>query len=232
MKTIGLIGGLSWESSAVYYRLINEMVRDRLGGSHSAQSLMYSVDFAVFDDLQHRGDWDTLTALMVDAGQRLKRGGADFLVICTNTMHKMADAVERQAGLPLLHIADAAAAAVKRDGLRKVALLGTRFTMEQDFYKRRLADNHGIDVLIPDPGERDAIHAIIYGELVRGKILPASRARVAAVIRRLQGLGAQGAVLGCTELPLLVTQSDSDIPVYDTMRLHAAAAVDRALDAQ
>lgn len=229
MKTIGLIGGLSWESSAVYYRLINEMVRDRLGGAHSAASLMYSVDFATFEDLQHRGEWDTLTGLMVDAGLRLKRGGADFIVICTNTMHKMAAAVETGSGLPLLHIADAAAAAIKSDEVRKVALLGTKFTMEQDFYRRRLADRHGIDVIIPDAAERDIIHSVIYGELVLGKVLPASRARVAAVIARLQGLGAEGVVLGCTELPLLITQSDCAIPVYDTMRLHAAAAVDLAL---
>lgn len=229
MKTIGLIGGLSWESSAVYYRLVNELVRDKLGGAHSAKCLMYSVDFAEFETLQHRDDWDTLAGLMVGAGLRLKRGGADFLLICSNTMHKLADTVELQTGLPLLHIADTAAAAVKRDGKRTVALLGTRFTMEQDFYKQRLADQHGIDVIVPDPGERELIHAVIYGELVVGKILPASRAKVAAIIRRLEGHGAEGVVLGCTELPLLISQQDCDSPVYDTMRLHAAAAVDRAL---
>jgi aspartate racemase len=229
MKTIGLLGGLSWESSAVYYRLINEMVREKLGGTHSAKIIMYSVDFAEFDTLQHQGEWEKLTGLMIDAGRRLKGGGADFMVICTNTMHKMADEVEGQVGLPLLHIADAAAAGIRKSGRRKVALLGTKFTMEQDFYKERLARNHGINVLVPAPAEREAVHAVIYGELVVGKVLAASREKIAGIIRRLQGMGAEGVVLGCTELPLLIKQADCDIPVYDTMSLHAAAAVEYAL---
>ena len=225
MKTIGLIGGLSWESSAVYYR-INELVRDKLGGTHSAKSIMYSVDFAEFEKLQHQGDWDTLTELMIDAGRRLKYGGADFLVICTNTMHKVADAVAGQTGLPLLHIADATANEIRRKQLRKVALLGTKFTMEQDFYKGRLVQTHGIEVVIPDEAERNMIHSVIYRELVQGKILAASREAFVKTIDRLQGLGAEGVVLGCTEIPLLICQRDSSLPIFDTTQIHAAAAVE------
>ena len=226
MKTIGLIGGLSWESSAVYYRIINELVRDKLGGTHSAKSIMYSVDFAEFEKLQHQGDWDTLTELMIDAGRRLKYGGADFLVICTNTMHKVADAVAGQTGLPLLHIADATANEIRRKQLRKVALLGTKFTMEQDFYKGRLVQTHGIEVVIPDEAERNMIHSVIYRELVQGKILAASREAFVKTIDRLQGLGAEGVVLGCTEIPLLICQRDSSLPIFDTTQIHAAAAVE------
>lgn len=229
MKTIGLIGGLSWESSAVYYRIINELVREKLGGTHSARIIMYSVDFAEFEQLQHQGDWDTLTKLMIEAGKRLKDGGADFIVICTNTMHKMADAVESQVGIPLVHIADAAAAEVKKRGLRKVALLGTKFTMEQDFYKDRLSKRHGIEVIIPDQIERDVIHSVIYNELVVGKILEQSRNQFLEIINRLHSQGANGIVLGCTEIPLLVCQEDSKIPILDTTFLHANAAVQFAL---
>ncbi|VBB07586.1 asp/glu racemase active site 2 [Lucifera butyrica] len=229
MKTIGLIGGLSWESSAVYYRLINELVRDKLGGAHSAKSIMVSVDFAEFEQLQHRGDWDKLTQLMITAGMRLKNGGADFIVICTNTMHKMADAVERQTGLPLLHIADAAAEEVKKKGLRKVALLGTQFTMEQEFYKGRLAEKHGIEVIIPEQSERELVHAVIYHELVLGKIVESSRKEFVKIIEHLETRGAEGIILGCTEIPLLVSQKDSPIPIFDTTQIHAAAAVEFSL---
>lgn len=229
MKTIGLIGGLSWESSAVYYRIINELVRDKLGGTHSAKNIMYSVDFSEFEQLQHQGDWDKLTDLMIDAGMRLKNGGAECIVICTNTMHKAADAVERKAGIPLLHIADAAATEVKKMGLRKVALLGTRFTMEQDFYKGRLLAKHGIEVLIPDQDERELIHSVIYNELVVGKILGSSREAFVKIIERMRHLGAEGVVLGCTEIPLLISQKDSAIPVFDTTQIHASAAVEFSL---
>lgn len=229
MKTIGLIGGLSWESSAVYYRIINELVRERLGGTHSARSIMYSVDFAEFEQLQHHGEWDKLTELMIDAGMRLKNGGADFLVICTNTMHKTAEAVENQVGIPLLHIADAAANEVKKMGLRKVALLGTRFTMEQDFYKARLQEKHGIEVVIPERDEREIIHSVIYEELVLGKVLDSSRETFVKIIGRMKTIGAEGVVLGCTEIPLLICQEDSSIPIFDTTRLHARAAVEFSL---
>ncbi|HWR10097.1 aspartate/glutamate racemase family protein [Sporomusa sp.] len=229
MKTIGLIGGLSWESSAVYYRIINELVRDKAGGTHSAKSIMYSVDFGEFEKLQHQGDWEKLTELMIDAGMRLKNGGADFIVICTNTMHKMAEAVESQVGIPVLHIADAAADEVKKRGLRKVALLGTKFTMEQDFYKGRLAQKHGIEVVIPDVDEREVIHSVIYHELVLGKILESSRQSFVKIIDHMNSLGAEGVVLGCTEIPLLIRQKDCIVPIFDTTQIHATAAVEFAL---
>ena len=229
LKTIGLIGGLSWESSAVFYRIINELVRDKLGSTHSAKSIMYSVDFEEFEKLQHQGDWDKLTELMVDAGMRLKNGGADFMVICTNTMHKMADEVESQVGIPLLHIADTAADEVKKKGLHKVALLGTKFTMEQDFYKGRLAQKQGIEVVIPEKAEREVIHSVIYHELVLGKILESSRESFVKIIEHMHSLGAEGVVLGCTEIPLLISQKDSTIPVFDTTQIHATAAVDFSL---
>jgi aspartate racemase len=229
MKTIGLIGGLSWESSAEYYRIINQLVREKLGGAHSAKSIMYSVDFAEVEKLQHQEDWAKLTDLMIDAGLRLKNGGADFIVICTNTMHKMADEVESKAGIPVLHIADAAAAEVKKQGLKKVALLGTKFTMEQDFYKGRLNEKHGIKVLIPDSAQREFIHSVIYHELVIGKILDTSRAAFLKTIEHLHSLGAEGIVLGCTEIPLLIKQSHCRVPIFDTTQIHAAAAVKLAL---
>jgi aspartate racemase len=229
MKTIGLIGGLSWESSAVYYRIMNELVRDQLGGTHSAKSLMYSVDFEEFERLQHLGDWQQLEKMMLDAGMRLKKGGADFIVICTNTMHKMADLLEQEVGLPVLHIADAAAAEVKKRGLRKVALLGTKFTMEEDFYKGRLAEKHGLEVLIPNEKEREVIHSVIYKELVVGKILASSRDEYRKIIETLHGRGAEGVILGCTEIPLLIGANDAAIPVFDTTQIHAAAAVEFAL---
>jgi aspartate racemase len=229
MKTIGLIGGLSWESSAVYYRIINELVRDKLGSTHLAKSIMYSVDFAEFEKLQHQGDWNKLMDLMIDAGMRLKNGGADFIVICTNTMHKVADEVERQVGIPLLHIADTAADEIKKRGLCKVGLLGTKFTMEQDFYKGRLAQEHGIEVVIPNQDERELIHSIIYHELVLGKILKSSREAFVKIIEHMRTLGAEGIVLGCTEIPLLISQKDSMVPIFDTTQLHAAAAVEFSL---
>ena len=229
MKTIGLIGGMSWESSAQYYRAINNTVRERLGGVHSAQSLMYSVDFGEIERLQHAGDWEALSERMVDASKRLERGGADFVVICTNTMHRMADEVAGNLTIPLLHIADPTAERIKADGINKVGLLGTAFTMEQDFYKGRLAHEFGIDVLIPDEADRETVHRVIYEELVVGRIEESSRKAYREVIGRLVDQGAAGIILGCTEIMLLVKPEDSKVPIYDTTTLHALAAVDLAL---
>lgn len=228
MKTIGLIGGMSWESSAEYYRIINRDVQRRLGGVHSARSLMLSVDFGDIETLQHAGDWDALTAEMVAAAQSLERGGADFIVLCTNTMHRMAGAMEAGVAIPLLHIVDPTAEALKGAGVQKVGLLGTAFTMEQDFYKGRFA-GHGFEVLIPEAEDRATIHRIIYEELVCGEIREPSRAAYRAVIARLVSAGAEAIILGCTEIMLLVRAEDSAVPLFDTTNLHAMAAVDRAL---
>jgi aspartate racemase len=229
MKTIGLIGGMSWESSIEYYRIINESVKARLGDLHSADCLMYSVDFAEIEALQHQGDWEQLTREMISAAQRLERGGAACLVICTNTMHKMADAIQSAIQIPLLHIADAAGAAIQDKGLTTVGLLGTRFTMEGDFYSGRLAEKFGLQVLIPEEADRETVHRVIYNELVKGEIREESQQRFLAVIERLQDRGAQGIILGCTEIPLLVKPSDVSVPIFDTTQLHAEAAVAWAL---
>lgn len=229
MRTIGLLGGMSWESSAHYYRLINQEVRRRLGGNHSARSLMLSVDFAGIEALQHAGDWDALTGQMVAAAQQIERGGADMLLICTNTMHLMADAVANAITIPLLHIADPAGQAVRQQGLTRVGLLGTAFTMERGFYADRLRDHHGIEVVIPGNDDRAEVHGIIYEELVRGIINPLSRATFRGVMQRLADDGAQAIILGCTEIMLLVDASDSALPLFDTTTLHALAAVDAAL---
>jgi len=229
MKTIGLLGGMSWESSIEYYRIINETVKDRLGGLHSAQCLMYSVDFAEVERLQHADEWEALTLLMIEGMQRLARSGADCLVICTNTMHRMAPEIQAAIDLPLLHIADATADAIKAQGLHTVGLLGTRFTMEGDFYRGKLTLDHGLQVLIPDETERETVHRIIYSELVQGQIRAESRLAFQNVIAGLQAKGAQGVILGCTEIPLLIRQSDVSIPIFDTTRIHAEAAVDWAL---
>ena len=228
-KLIGLIGGMSWESSAQYYRLINEGVRDRLGGTASARILMWSFDFAKIEALQHAGDWDALAGEMVDAAKALRKGGADFLVLCTNTMHRCAWAIDAAVKTPLLHIADPTAAAIQAAGLTRVGLLGTAFTMEQDFYRGRLEDKFGLEVLVPDAQDRKAVHDIIYRELVTGQVLDASRQVYREVIARLVARGAQGIILGCTEIMLLIGQDDSPVPIFDTTTLHAMAAVDRAL---
>ena len=228
-QVIGLLGGMSWESSAQYYRLINEGVRTRLGGLHSARCLMWSFDFAEVEALQHAGRWDDATALLIDAARRLEHGGADFLVICTNTMHRMADAVQAATGIPLLHIADPTAERVKAAGFTRVGLLGTAFTMEQDFYRGRLTRDHGLDVLVPGEMDRATVHRVIYDELVQGRAEPASRDAYRAIIARLVERGAEAIILGCTEIMLLVTDADSSVPLFDTTSIHAEAAVERAL---
>jgi aspartate racemase len=230
-KIIGLIGGMSWESSAQYYRLINEGVRDRVGGVASARTLMWSFDFAEIEALQHAGDWDALAGQLVTAAKALEKGGADFLVLCTNTMHRCAWAIDAAVKIPLLHIADPTAAAIQAAGLTKVGLLGTAFTMEQAFYRGRLEEKFGLEVLIPEADDRAAVHGIIYRELVTGQVLDASREVYRAVIQRLVERGAQGIILGCTEIMLLIGEADSPVPVFDTTTLHATAAVETALGA-
>ena len=229
MRTIGLLGGMSWESSALYYRVVNEAVRDRLGGTRSARCLLWSADFAEVEALQEAGDWDGAGRLLADAAARLESAGADLLVLCTNTMHEVAGAIEAAVGVPLLHIADAAAAAVRADGVGTVGLLGTAFTMERDAYRGVLERRHGLDVLVPPPSDRADVHRIIYEELVRGVVRDDSRERYLQVIADLVGRGAEGVLLACTEIELLVGPDDADVPLYETARLHALAAVDVAL---
>jgi len=228
MKTIGLIGGMSWESSAQYYAIINRAVRDRLGGSHSAKILMHSLDFGEIERLQHDGDWSSLTVQMADVAKRVQAGGADCVLICSNTMHLMADAMAAEIAIPLLHVVDPTSAAIVKAGLKRVGLLGTAFTMERPFYRDRLAAA-GLEVLIPSDADRREVHRVIYEELVAGKFEPISRQIYREVIARLVERGAQAIVLGCTEIMLLVDQSDSSVPLFDTTSLHALAAVDLAL---
>lgn len=228
MKTIGMIGGLSWESSIEYYRVINETVRETLGGLHSAQCLMYSFDFAEIEALQHEGRWDEATGRMVEAAERLERGGADFVIICSNTMHKMADAVQAAISIPLLHIADPTADAIKAQGYSTIGLLATRFTMEQDFYRQRLVAQ-GLRVLVPDAPQREDIHRIIYDELCMGIVTDDSRARYQAVIADLKQRGAEAVILGCTEIGLLIKPEHSVLPTFDTTLIHAQSAVAYAL---
>ena len=229
MKTIGLIGGMSWESSIEYYRIINETVRSRLGGLHSARSVMYSVDFAEIEALQHQERWTEATAMMVEAAQHVEDGGADLVIICTNTMHKMADEVQEHIQIPLLHIADATAARIKAQGLKTIGLLGTRFTMEEDFYRGRLIERHGLEVVIPAEEEREVVHRVIYDELCIGEIRPSSREQYVGIMEHLVENGAEGIILGCTEIGLLVGGKDSRVPLFDTTQIHAEAAVEYAL---
>ncbi|MCY4071137.1 MAG: aspartate/glutamate racemase family protein [Chloroflexi bacterium] len=231
MKTIGLIGGLSWESSIEYYRIINQETQKRLGGIHSAKCLMHSFDFAEIESLQESGDWDAARERMIAAAQNLEGAGANCIVICSNTMHRMAGDVAAAVDLPLVHIADATAEVILGDGLRSVGLLGTRYTMEQDFYKGRMTERFGLHVRIPDAAGRDIVHGIIYEELVRGLIKPESRALYQAVIEQLRRDGAEAVILGCTEIGLLIKPQDCPIPSYDTTYLHALAAVEWALGA-
>ncbi len=230
MQTIGLIGGMSWQSTVPYYRHINEVIRARLGGLHSARVIVYSVDFHDIERLQHAGRWDEAGALLADAAQSLARAGADFLVLGTNTMHRVAPAIEAAVTIPLLHIADPTARAIKSDGLTTVGLLGTRFTMEQDFYRGRMEATHGMTVLVPDSADRETMHRIIYDELCMGVVNAASRDAYRAIIARLVDRGAQAVILGCTEISLLVGPADATVPLYDTTALHAQAAADRALE--
>jgi aspartate racemase len=229
MKTIGLIGGMSWESSAHYYRIINQATRARLGGVHPARSLMLSVDFAEVERLQHGGEWPALASMLIEAARQLERGGADLLLICTNTMHLLADELEAHIDVPLLHIVDPTARAVCSAGHAKVGLLGTAFTMEQAFYRGRLANSFGLEVVIPDNADRAELHRIIYAELVAGQVLDSSRASCRAIIGRLVAQGAEAVILGCTEIMLLVRPEDSAVPLYDTTAIHAEAAVERAI---
>lgn len=228
MKTIGLLGGMSWESSADYYRIVNERVRDTVGGLHSACCVLYSVDFAEIERMQVAGRWDDAADVLLEAGRALERAGADFVVLCTNTMHKVADALEQGLRIPLLHLADATAAAVIGAGVKRVGLLGTGFTMEQDFYTGRL-EKHGLEVLVPDADDRADVHRIIYKELVLGMVSDTSREVYRDVIHRLVDAGAEGVIYGCTEIELLVGPEDSPVPTFPTTRLHAELAVDYAL---
>ena len=229
MKTIGLLGGMSWESTLTYYRAVNEGVKQRLGGLHSAKIVLYSVDFDPIEKLQHSGDWDGTAEILSDAARRIEAGGADFLLICTNTMHKVADRVAAAVKIPLLHIADATGEVLRKAGIQRVGLLGTAFTMEQDFYKGRLAEQYGLDVLIPDETDRRRVHEVIYKELCLGEIRPDSRQAFVEIVGRLAAQGAQGVILGCTEIGLLIRQTDTAVPLYDTTFIHAQRAVEMAL---
>lgn len=229
MKRIGLIGGMSWESSIEYYRIINQEINTALGGVHSAKSVMVSLDFGEIEALQMEGDWKEATQIMIRSAREVEKAGADFVLICTNTMHLMAEEVQANIDIPLLHIADATARAIKEKNLNTVGLLGTRFTMKKDFYRGRLEKEHKLQVLIPDQPGREQVHRVIYEELVQGEIMDNSRDKYLAVIKSLISEGAQGIILGCTEIGLLVKQSDVPVPVFDTMEIHALAAVDAAL---
>lgn len=229
MKTIGLIGGMSWESSIEYYRIINEAARARLGGLHSAKSLMVTVDFAEIEKLQHEDRWDEAAQILIRCAHDLEKGGADFIVLCTNTMHKLADQLTANVKIPFLHIADATAEKVRAAGIQHIGLLGTRFTMEHDFYKGRLIHNYGLDVLVPNQEDRDVIHRVIYDELVQGRTLDSSRSEYRRILENLAEQGAQGIILGCTEIELLVSQADSPLPLFPTTTIHALAAVEYAL---
>lgn len=229
MKTIGLIGGMSWESTALYYRQINETIREHMGGCHSAKIILYSVDFHDVERLQHAGNWEGAGALLADAARSLESAGADFLVLCTNTMHKIGPAIEAAVRIPLFHIADPTALAIKHAGYSMVGLLGTRFTMEQDFYRDRLRECHGLRVLIPVQEDRDLIHRVIYEELCLGKVVPESRVQYRGVMADLAAQGAQAIILDCTEISLLVDQRDSTVPLFDTTGIHARTAAELAL---
>lgn len=232
MKTIGLIGGMSWESSLEYYRIMNEKVKEELGGYHSAKCLMYSVNFEEVKQLQYSGNWEAATDLLVQVAEQVERGGADCLLICTNTMHLMADEIQANIHIPLIHIADVTGEKIKEQKLRKVGLLGTRFTMEQDFYRTRLLDKHGIEVIIPEETDREEVHRIIYEELILGKIEPSSKESYKRMMQKLVEQGAEGIILGCTEIMLLIHEGDCPVPMFDTTRIHAEAGVAFALQNQ
>lgn len=229
MKTIGLIGGMSWESTASYYQALNQEIKTQLGGLHSAKIVLYSVDFAEIETLQHQGEWNKTADILGNAAKAVEAAGADFFLICTNTMHKVAPQVSQHVAIPLLHIADATAQQLKGNGISKVGLLGTKFTMEQTFYKGRLQDNFDIEVIVPNEHDRHIIHQVIYDELCLGEIKEASRQHYLAIINKLFNEGVQAIILGCTEIALLVNQNDTDVPLFDTTRIHAHKAVEYAL---
>ena len=229
MKTIGLIGGMSWESSIEYYRIINQTTQAKLGGLHSAKSLMVSIDFSEMEILQHEARWPEAARMLVESAKNLENGGADFIVLCTNTMHKVADDIQAGVKIPLLHIADATAQVVKDSGIHKIGLLGTRFTMEEEFYKGRLSRNFSLNVMVPDAQERKIVHQIIYDELVLGKIQQSSKEQYIGIIEKMVEQGVEGVILGCTEIGLLIHEQDSTVPLFDTTRIHAEAAVEYAL---
>ena len=229
MKTIGLIGGMSWESSIEYYRIINERARERFGGLHSAKCIMHSYDFDQIASAQRQNDWPGLTDKLVSTAKGLKFSGADFIIICTNTMHKLADEVQDKSGIQVLHIADATGEKIKEKGLKKVALMGTKYTMEADFYRKRLVEIYGLDVIVPPEEERNIIHNIIFDELCQGIINPSSKEKLQHIINSLVSQGAEGIILGCTEIPLIIKQDDIDVPVFDTTRIHAEAAIEMAI---
>jgi len=231
MKTIGLIGGMSWESTVTYYREINETIKYRLGGLHSAKVMLYSVDFHEIERLQRAGDWDAAGEVLAAAARSLQAAGADFLVLCTNTMHKVAPAIEQAVAIPLLHIADPTAAQIKAAGHSTVGLIGTRFTMEQAFYRERLQTKHGLRVIVPDDDGRATVHRVIYDELCLGVVKPESRAAYRRIMADMAAQGAEAIILGCTEISLLVGQQDADVPLFDTTAIHARAAAEYALDA-
>jgi len=228
MKTIGLLGGMSWESTTSYYRAINEGVKNTLGGLHSAKIVMYSVDFEPLEELQNTGDWKGIAIILSEAARNIESAGADFLVICTNTMHKVAPEIEKSIKIPLLHIADATAEALVHEGMKTVGLLGTAFTMEQDFYKSRLSENYGLHVLVPNEEDRQIIHRIIYQELVLGKIEGDSKTNYLRIIDMLANQGAEAVILGCTEIGLLITQDDTKVKLFDTTTIHAEKAMEYA----
>ncbi|TEU17369.1 MAG: aspartate/glutamate racemase family protein [Dehalococcoidia bacterium] len=229
MRVIGLIGGMSWNSTLEYYRIINESFAIRLGGLHSARLVLYNLDFNEIQRAQHEDRWDDMANILVDAGNAVKRAGADFLIICTNTMHKVADDVEEKVGLPLLHITDVTGDAIKERGLHRIGLLGTRFVMKESFYQERLRDRFAIEVIVPGEDDIDTIHQIIYHELCESKVNASSRCVCANIVSKLVNNGAEGIVLGCTELPLLIQPGDINVPIFDTTQLHAEAAVNLAL---
>lgn len=232
MKTIGLIGGMSWESTALYYRILNEEVKRALGGLHSARVVLYSLDFDEIEKLQSAGRWDDAGVLLAQAAQALSLAGADFLVLATNTMHKVAGQIEQAVAIPLLHIADATAQRIHEMGLNKVGLLATRFTMEEAFYRGRLTEKFGLEVITPEQGDRDFIHQVIYEELCQGIINPESRVRFCEIMARLAAQGAEGIILGCTEITMLVTVNDASVPLFDTTQIHAQRAVQQALQGE
>ncbi|EPO5782650.1 aspartate/glutamate racemase family protein [Vibrio harveyi] len=232
MKTIGLIGGMSWESTANYYQIINREVKARLGGLHSGKVCLYSVDFAEIETLQHQGRWDDTAIILAQVAKSVEAGGADFILICTNTMHKVADQIQQAVNVPLVHIADATAEQLVADGIKKVGLLGTRFTMEQDFYKQRLIDKFGVDVVVPSSDDQTIVHDVIYNELCKGEVRDDSRQHYLTIIEKLVEQGAEAVILGCTEIAMLVESQHTDVKLYDTTEIHAKAAVEKALDSK